>query len=352
MTTKPVPETDSEAGGACLDADFLRRIFRDGPLDLGDPARVLEQFAGSAGPGWPHLETVAADRSLHLDLDAMTRQAGESPGRAPIALVLARIATLVREPASAASLRSVHRYLLQAVRRGTAFELRWLLVEEARHLALQSPPRRLERWSPIAALLDESSGGPVKRRCDLALLVEAYRADDMRVADGRRAMPEAARLLDEALKQSAAAHAAIQASIFEVRADYHRHLLQPLQALAYLEAAEALWRREAEIPGRLAETRARVALTNLLLDNVGTAFTTFHEALDLIPGDTDPRLRLDILYHLAELTIRRGDHEAGRGYLDELEPLFETYASQRMRAQIHRLRGLVALPALETLERH
>ena len=346
IPTLAEPEAETLPKGPCPRLDRLAEVFsKSGFGNSGDEIWALDHFARRCGRCWRHLEILATNDAVDIDLDLLSSNAARSSRQPPVALVLGRLVALLRGTGTEAALPPTHRYLLDRVGSGTTFDFWWLLIEEARFLTHRSTHRRLERWHDLAGALAEHSGAFPKLEWELRPLIRAYAGDELRVAG----KPDTARQFsDEALEHAHRCCPVIRATICEVRADLHRSLREPRQALTYLEQAEETL-RDVEIPGRLAETRTRLAMTRLLLNQVDAALDAFHEALRLIPEGTDPRLRLDILLHVAAVTIRRGDSRTARRCLARAEPLFEPYASALMLVHRHWLWGLVQLASGEFL---
>ncbi len=260
--------------------------------------------------------------------------AAAGPERPPVALALCRLAARAAGTDRGLQLPPIHRYLL--TRAGeTVFAFWWLLVEEIRLLALSRPGMGVVRWRSVDEILAARIAESPSLR-ELRVLTRAYRADEHRVAGEPR---EAERLMAEALKEAASCSAVVEATVYETQADLDRAFGKHYQALACLEFAERLLRK-VEIPGRLADTLARKGFTCLRLGRLEEALVVFDETLETIPADTDPRLRLDVLLHVAAVKVQLKEWEAALHYLDQGKTLLDLFATRRMRAQYDWLRGL------------
>lgn len=307
--------------------------------DLDDPLRALDHFAQPCHPCWDQLATLAEGDS-EIDLEALNRHAAKNLQEPPIALTLGRLALAFRQPETGKALPPTHRYLLQKTHRNRSFDFWWLLIEESRLLALNASERQVERWQTLVDTLAPRSSGSKDLDLELELLVLAYKADEIRIEGQPRAAED---LLVDILAQATRCRPEIRATVLEVQADLSRvSLREPLRALNYLLEAEELLKDD-RIPGRLAETRMRIGLSLLSQGEAEAAFASFTTALESIPQDTDPRLRVEVLLHLAAIKIRLREFSQVRPYLEEAEPFFEAHASDLMRAQGDWLWGLVYL---------
>lgn len=321
--------------------------------DPGRRRHALSHFGHGCADCWWSLEQLAAtwtDDDVGLENLGLVGCAG-APVEQALDRCLAFLAPRAEHaPSGGVTLRLVHRYVLEKACRlpagdskGLAF--RRLVLEECRHRGLAGAPHRLERMRAaireledpwLEARLPEAVRG-------LETLGWIYLADECRITglviEAVEFLVKARRLLDRNPYDKE-----IYATYFEVKADLARARGNAAGGLDLLAGAEKLL-EGCEIPGRLAETRLRLGLLRMRFGDPQRAVQAFQDALEQIPSELHPRLRLDALHHLAAAEIVRGRYDAARGVLVRSES--EIHDGDLVRARRAWLWGVVYLHAKE-----
>ena len=170
-----------------------------------------------------------------------------------------------------------------------------------------------------------------------AYLAEAFRLTGNHIEAGRSFATA------ERHRRSGTGDRELEASVCELRAALARDQNDPGLAGRLLEKARSLLLDEPELERRLAAVL--IAEGNALSaqgDRAG-ARKRYREAMQLLPPEAYPRLRLRAEHYLAFEKYRNGEHTAAVERLAQAAPLYERYADAPLRAERRWILGSIHL---------